>query len=276
MLKTSIREQIKICINKRIFIIFFIGMLIFISVNYIFNSYQYYGMDIVSLYSPMKILTLSEGGTVLNVYFLQYYAFIVILPAGFSFLNDKICGEQLYLQYRLGRKVYYEGKVISTFLVTFFTFTIPFFIEMCLTRLAFPARAVGDPSNFNPYDEVYLEYVENYFFSGLYKYNIHLYVIVCILLFGIFSGILGVFALSISMIRMKYRALLFLPVYIVLVLFLSIGQVFFPADSAFNYYFFLSMFDCGPKNGWVCIGFSGILIIATIIILIWKSRKDYI
>lgn len=272
----SIRAQFQICIKKYGFKYMFLGMMVLVFIRYFLNLYMYYGWDVSSLYHPMKTLTLADNSGILKTYFFQCYPFLVILPAAFSYFSDKKTGEINFLQARLGKRSYYTGKTIAVFLTTFFVFSVPFLIEALLNRLVYPAGAIGDPTNFNMYEVSYLESVSNYFLPELYGFSVGLYAVVFILMFGLFSGILSMFCLAISMLRIKYKILLFIPVFVFLDVLAMFGEHILGDNTSYNYFFFLSLFHGTHKNGWVFIEIMLALTVFSIVTIGVRSREDCI
>lgn len=118
---------------------------------------------------------------------------------------------------RMGSSKYYVSKLVAGFIVTSVVFTIPFLSELVLNCISFPMAATGDFINLNQYDPRYVEMVSRYAFPELFKSDPYLYSIVGILLFGVFSGILGMLTIALSMIlKVRYKIFLFLPVFVLL------------------------------------------------------------
>lgn len=274
MLLKSVRMQIKSILNhKEIFIIMCILML-FVFVNYFTNIIKYNGKDITDMYFPMKLLLLSSGSGATNYYFMQYFPLLVIIPAGFSYVYDRDSKEIIYIQSRVGLKHYYIGKIISVFLVAFFVFTIPFIIEIIINCIAFPINATGDLSNANIYEKVYIELVGNYFFHNLYVIHPYIYTFLITLIFGLICGVLTVFVVAISMYNIKFKILLFLPVYILLYGIGMIGHIVPSIKVSLSYFDYLSIYDCSRKS---LIGYFLIIVLillVSIVMIMTKSRKD--
>ncbi|WP_304941949.1 hypothetical protein [Vallitalea guaymasensis] len=274
MLLKSVRMQIKSILNhKEVFITVCILML-FVFINYFSNIIKYNGKDISDMYFPMKLLLLSSGSGPINYYFMQYFPLLVIIPVGFSYVHDRDSKEIIYIQSRVGLKHYYIGKIISVFLVAFFVFTIPFIIEMIFNCIAFPMNATGDLSNVNIYEKSYIEAVKNYFYYNLYVIHPYIYTLFITLVFGVICGILNVFVVAISMYNIKFKILLFLPVYILLYGIGMIGHIFPSIKVSLSYFDYLSIFDCSRKS---LLGYCLIIVLillVSIVMTMTKSRKD--
>jgi hypothetical protein len=273
MLMKSIKMQLNVILERKKIIITFFILFIFILINYFSNVFTYRGMDIIEMSHPMKILLLSEYSE-FSFSFMEYYPLLVLLPAGFSYASDISSREIVFIQSRVGIKNYYLGKFITVFLTTFFVFTIPFFIEILLNCIAFPLQAAGDPMYTGIYEPVYMEAVRNYLLSELFILSGYLYAIVFTLVFGIVSGILAVFAMAISTFHIKYKILLFLPVYTLLYVLGMLEQIIPGVEISTTYRDYLRLFDSGPKNAIAYTVFILGLLFASIIIIVRKARKD--
>src|SRR5690625_3757716 len=157
--------QLKVIWEKRIALIIFFLLFGLMLVNYFTNVFTYSGTDIVDMYHPMKILTLSSHSKY-SFYLMQYYPLLVVIPAGFTLFADKQVNQYIFIQSRVGARNYYLGKFIVVFLVTFIVFTVPFLIEILLNVIAFPITATGDPSNLSIYQRI--EEIRMYLLSDLY------------------------------------------------------------------------------------------------------------
>ncbi|GMQ57180.1 hypothetical protein AN1V17_15750 [Vallitalea sediminicola] len=274
MLLKSVRMQIKSILNhKEVFITMCILML-FVFINYFTNVLKYNGKDITDMYFPMKLLLLSSGSGAANYYFMQYFPLLVIIPVAFSYVYDRDSKEIIYIQSRVGLKHYYIGKIISVFLVAFFVFTIPFIIEIIINCIAFPINATGDLSNANIYEKIYIDLVGNYFFYNLYVIHPYIYTFLVTLVFGLICGVLTVFVVAISMYNIKFKILLFLPVYILLYGIGMIGHIVPSIKVSLSYFNYLSIFDCSKKS---LIGYCltiVLILLVSIVMIMTKSRKD--
>lgn len=266
--------QLKVIWERKIATITFFILLTLMLVNYFYNVFTYQGTDIIDMYHPMKLLTLSNYSEY-GFYLLQYYPLIVIIPAAFSFFADKQSQELIFIQSRVGAHHYYWGKILGVFLVTFFVFTVPFLVEIGLNSLAFPITAMGDPSNINTYELI--SAVNMYLFSNLYVYSPYLYAVFFTLVFGIFSGILAVFTVAISTFSIKFKVLLFLPVYALLYLLGAIKQLIPAITVETNYFFYLAFYypiRNSTESVITLFSFMIVVLVISILIVSIKLRKD--
>jgi hypothetical protein len=195
----------------------------------------------------------------------------VVIPAGFSLINDINSREIIFIKSRVGVKNYYFGKIISAFLMTFLIFTVPFLIEIGLNMLAFPLSATGDPSNQPEYLMIYA--IKNYMFSDIYLQYPYLYAAIMVTFIGAVSGALGVFVVAISTFLSKFKAFVFIPVYVLLYVLINVGEVTGFGKFDTSYYFIFSFYDSGPKSEIAYFSFLAGLVILSSALLIGKGTS---
>lgn len=101
--------QLQVIWERKIAVIMFFLLFCLVLMNYFNNVMTYRGTDIVDMYHPMKLLTLSNYSKY-YFYFLQYYPFLVVIPAGFSLFADKRLNQYIFIKSRVGVRNYYIGK----------------------------------------------------------------------------------------------------------------------------------------------------------------------
>lgn len=205
------------------------------------NLYQNEEVKYISqMYDPIKLLTLSDWSTI-GYFMMEYYPLLVVVPTACAYLTDKKTRIKTYIVARTGCKNYWYGKVISVFLITFFIFTVPFFIELLLECICFDMQSAGEPSNID-----FIQTIERENLYFLYQIGVPhkiIYAVLLTVLFGIVSGILAVFNFAVSTLPFfKYKIFTFFPVYILFYL-LSVLEKGFGLGYTLNYYFILRMFN---------------------------------
>lgn len=275
MLLQSIRSQMHIMLRKKTAILAFYIMLGLVFCNYISNVLQYRGYDVNEMYQSVKLLLLSEENKDLpfGTYLMQIYPILVVLPAGFSFITDKQTNTMLFLCTRVGKKNYFIGKVVAAFLTAFLIFSLPMLLEVLLNYLSFPNRAMGNLLNISIYSEDYIDIVRAYPFYNIYITHPYLYVIGWICLFGITGGMLNVITVAISIFRIPYKVLLFLPVYFILQGMYWIGDLF---EIKLSHFFFLRMFPIYQSGHVIFYSIILVLFILANIIIEVRCQKHYI
>ncbi|WP_143099154.1 hypothetical protein [Anaeromicropila populeti] len=210
-------------------------------------------------------------------FLMLFYPIIVIIPAAFSYIYDQDCNEQVFILSRAGKINYYLAKMAATFWTTFLAFSIPFLTEIILNCIVFPGKAAGLLSNVSKYQIPELEAVHKLLLPSVYSYSICIYVIIFTVMFGIASGILATFALAVSIaIKLKYKAFLFLPVYILVYILNEMSDIIPQINFSTNYYFYFDIFNITAKS---FIGYLMCLLsIAglSIVLVVYKARKDSI
>lgn len=278
MLLNSIKMQLLFFLERKIATLVFFLLFCLVLVNFFHNVITYKGSDLFNMYHPMTLLTLSSFSEYC-FYLLQYYPIIVVIPAGFSLFNDKRLNQYIYIVSRVGVKNYYIGKLISVFFVTFLVFTLPFLLEIVLNCIAFPMDAVGEPSNYGFYTESYVAIITKYIFSSLYIQSPYLYAIFFTLVFGILSGVLAMFTVAISTFPIKFKVLLFLPVYVLLHGLAMVKQSYPSISFDTNYFFYLGLYNpvFHPKENLIAyFAFIIVVFCLSIFIVLLKMRKDAI
>ena len=275
MLLQSIRSQMNIMFRKKTAIFAFYIMLGLVFCNYISNVLQYRGYDVNEMYQSVKLLLLSDENinNPWGTYLMQIYPILVILPAGFSFITDKQTNTMLFLCTRVGKKNYFIGKVVAAFLTAFLIFSLPMLLEVLLNYLSFPNRAMGKLLNISIYSEDYIDIVRAYPFYNIYITHPYLYVIGWIFLFGITGGMLNVITVAVSIFRIPYKVLLFLPVYFILQGMYWIGDLY---KIKLSHFFFLRIFLVYQSGYLTFYGIIFILFVFANIIIGMRCRKDYI
>lgn len=278
MLLRSISMQLRIIWERKIASIILFLLFCLILINYFNNVMTYRGTDVIDMYHPMKLLTLSNYSEY-SFYLLQYFPLLVVIPAGFALFADKTLNQYIFIQSRIGARNYYFGKLIVVFLVTFTVFTLPFLLEILLNCLAFPITGIGDPSNLGYYSESYIESTNMYLFSSLYLQSPYLYAVFFTVVFGVFSGVLAMFTVAISTFQIKYKVLLFLPIYLLLHGVGMIIQLVPSLSIDTNYFLYLRFYEPlrnSTDNLIAFFTFIALIFSLSILIVFFKLRKGAI
>lgn len=260
MLKKATINHIKVLLKSREAILTFFILLFLVLKNFIENVLIFQGRDVTGMYHPMKLLMLSYNRTIYSadtaIIFMLLFPFLVVFPAGFSYVKDRQSREEIYLAARLGRRTYYISKLAAAFFSTMIVFTVPFLIEVCLNCISFPLNAAGDFWNLEPYNIEYVNMVKQYLLSGLYVKAPFLYTVLGILLVGCIAGALAVFTVGISyLFKIRYRVILLLPVFLLLNGIALLEERLPYQKAAVHWIHYVMLFDDGPKNGWYIVGF---------------------
>lgn len=208
-----IKTDMNIMFHKKGFQVSFLIILIYalwVTISYVIKQR---GMDVSEMYHPVKLSGLNADSQYIW-FFCKWFPFLVVLPAGFSLINDKNTKMVTFIKSRVGNTKYYISKIISAFFVTFITVAVPFFLQFIVNHIVFPMEATKDLTNWETYSSGYYLYANSYLLSDLYYENIYIYFLVSLSLTGIFAGCLAVFLVGISSLGIKYKAFMFLPIYL--------------------------------------------------------------
>lgn len=279
-IKATLAQTRFILKQKEALIVFYI-LLIQVFANFISNVLTFQDMDIIKMYHPMKILLLSYNRVNYNadatLLFIQLYPLLVVFPAGFALCKEQQSGQEVFMIARLGQLTYKFSKLVASFIVTTTIFTIPFLIEVILNCLSFPLNAVGDFTFLNIYDLEYIPTVNKYLMSDIYVHSPYLYAIIGILLFGICSGVLASFSVAISsIIRVKYRIVLFLPVFILLYATIYVQDILPKSSKTIKWFDYILLFNDESKSILYFIIGLFALILFSLIATFYSCRRENI
>ena len=176
---------------------------------------------------------------------------------------------------RMGSKTYYFSKLLSAFVVTAVVFTVPFLMEMVLYIIAFTTKPVGDLSNWSVYDPNYVDMVRNYMFSELFLRNPYGYAVFKVLLFGLFSGLMGAFGVAVSALyRVRFRITVLLPTFLLLNLSVYAHMIFGEMEKSVAWYNFMMLHEDAVKNVPVFLLALVLVIIVSVGGTFWAARRD--
>lgn len=271
--------QIKFMLKQKGAVFSFYILLLMVLSNFINNVLEFQGMEVIRMYHPMKLLLLSYNrvnySADATLLLIQLYPLLVICPAGFSLVKEQQSKEEVYIIARLGQRIYKFSKLIASFLTTTIVFVTPFLVEIILNCLSFPLSANGDFMNLGVYNVEYIRAVQNYLMSGLFLKSPYFYAVVGTPVFGIVSGLFGAFTVAFSsIIRVKYRVLLFLPVSVLLNTTLYLSGIFDEATVSFKWFDYLLLFNNVIKSPTYLIAGILILVIFSTCAVYWSGRKE--
>lgn len=274
--------QTKFMLKQKSAVFTFYALLLIVLLNFLENVLNFQYRDVIAMYHPMKLLTLSYNKSYyradLLLFFVQFYSLAVVCPAGFSMAREEGTRQNVFMAARLGPSVYQWSKLAASFLATFLVFTVPFFIEILLNCISFPLQATGDMMNMGMLDPGYIDGIRRYLFSGLYRINPYFYSVVGILFFGVVSGLLGSLTVAFSaLVRVRLRVFLFLPVYLLLNATVIIHSFLRGIPVSLRWYNYLMLFDDSPKSvpAFIAALFSIVLLTVIMNVLSLKRGRIY-
>lgn len=272
MLLRSIQTQCSILFNRKSVMFTYFVLQCAVIVNFFMNIRENVRMQYVTeMYNPIKVLTLSDW-SITSYYILSFLPILIAIPTALSYLPDRDSRIRVYMEGRCGSADYWYGKVIAVFLVTLFVFTVPFLTELIMCGICYSPVSNNDPSNVS-----YVAMIGDeggFFLTEFFFKNQYAYAVLCILLFGIVMGILGVFNFAVSTLPfMKFRIFAFFPVYVLLYGIDIVTKAVEPEYTTY-YLFILRMFDFQQKNYMVYLCFL-ILLLGVSLFIVWRNtRKD--
>lgn len=279
MFYRAVKTQLSFIMRQRMTQIVMALLLCFVGYNFVNNVIAFQGRDVSNMYHPMKLLTLSYNRMYYNadvtLLFTQLYPLLVACPAGLVLAREKQMRLNILLESRIGRWKYNLSKIVAVFIATTLVFLIPFVIEIGLNVLAFPLKATWDLSNRSYYDSLYIQMVENYWFSEMYVFSPYLYAAIMTTLFAAFSGLLAAMVMSFSSIfPVKFRVMYLILPFVLLNSTIYILPEYTGGTLQHVWYKYLLIFADGQKNG---IAFAVILVgilLFTLVAVVTSGKKD--
>lgn len=219
------------------FVLFLVMLMTFVS-----NVLDFRGYDVIEMFHPMNILSLSYDRTAHNagtaLLLVQLLPLLVGWPAGLALAADRGLGTDTMLVARLGRKLYVTSKLTAVFIATAIVFSVPFLLEIVLNCLSFPLTATGNLIRIDAFDSDYADIIGNYLCPWLYRFSPYLAAVLGTIGFGLFAGLLACVTASLSLfVRIRFRVFLLLPVFILLYAITSLESI---ELAWYNYIFFFS------------------------------------
>lgn len=279
MLVRTTRSQIAFLLRQKEAVFTFCVLLLLVLANFIDNCQEYQGFDVMALAHTTKLglLSFNRMGykADLSIMFLQLYPLLVVCPAGFILAKERGTQEHVLMITRMGSGVYYFSKLLSAFVVTAVVFTLPFLMEIVIHVIAFSTKPMGDLSNWSYYSEEYMELVRGYMFSDLFIRSPYLYAVVKVLLFGLFSGLMGAFGVAVSALyRVKFRITVFLPAFLLLNLSVYATTIFREIQESLAWYQFVMLHE--EMRGNVLVFLAAVVLVVAVSVgaTFWAARRD--
>lgn len=251
------------------FLVFFLVML----QNFVFNVLEFRGADTISMYHPMKFLSLSYNYTNYKadtaLLMLQLMPLLVAFPAGLAMAADHSTGAETMLVARLGKKRYVTSRLLAIVIATAIVFAAPFLLEIVLNCVSFPLGATGDFINADAFSQEYIDATANYVFPALYHVSPYLYAILGTIRFGLFAGLLAGFATSVSLLfPVKFKVFLLLPPFLLLYISSSCKV------AELKWFNYIQLFSDAPKNYAFWLTACLLLVAFCVCSVLYSGRKD--
>lgn len=279
MLIRTTRSQIGFLLGQKEAVLTVCILMLLVLANFVENCQLFQGQDMVKLAhtTKMGLLSWNRAGYAadLALLFQQIYPLLVVCPAGFVLAKERGTQEHILMITRMGSGNYYISKLLSAFVVTAVVFSLPFLVEIPLHIIAFSTKPTWDLSYWNAYDPDYIAEVRSYLFSGLYIRSPYGYAVVKVLLFGLFSGLMGAFSVAVSALyRVKFRITVLLPAFLLLNLSVYAKTLFRGMEKSVAWYNFVMLHDGGDKNIRVFLAGVALVMVVSVGGTFWAARRD--
>ncbi|OUP66145.1 hypothetical protein B5F12_01090 [Pseudoflavonifractor sp. An176] len=279
MLIRTTRSQIGFLLRQKEAILTFCVLMLLMLANFVQNCQMFQGQDVIKLAHTTKMGLLSWNrasySADLALLFQQIYPLLVVCPAGFVLAKERGTQEHILMITRMGSGMYYFSKLFSAFIVTAVVFIIPFLVEIPLHIIAFSTRPTWDLSHWGAYETQYIAEVRNYLFSGLYIRSPYGYAVVKIVLFGLFSGLMGAFSVAVSALyRVKFRITVLLPVFLLLNLSVYAPVILRNMEGLVAWNVILMLHEDAVKNVPVFLAVLVLVFLVSVGGTFWAARRD--
>ena len=240
--KDSIRSQLLVMIEKAGFKISFSIVLGYCLICYIINVLHSINVDLSMILSADSLFSLNSNASMWSV-FNVIFPYIVILPFSFSYIDDNNSNIHPYFMQRVGKKQYFIGKIIVSFIGGFIIIFVPFAVNLLLHHITFPDNhntfwgiynTLGYCNALTGSDVIVSTQQKGLLFLKLYLYNPFLYNLLFLVICSIFSGILSMLSTSFSYICSKNKIVIFLPVFLFFYLGSIADDIFYGSNNYIN------------------------------------------
>ena len=156
-------------------------------------------------------------------------------------------------------------------------FTLPFLIEILLNVITFPIDATRDFSHLSVYDADYIQMVQKYWWTGLFESMPYLYAVVMTVMFGAFSGLIGLMVMSFSAVfPVRFRVMYLILPFVLLNSTIYILPEFTGGTLQHVWYKYILIFADGEKNAAVFLIILAAIMAFSILTTIISGKKDSI
>ena len=271
------RAQIKLLLFQWGALLAFGLLLALMLNNFVENVLEHQGTEVVLMYHPMKLLSLSYDKTNYKadtmMLLVQLVPLLICIPAALSLAKEQHTGASVLMASRLGSRTYLFSKVTAVFVVTTLVFSLPFLLEIVLNCVSFPLKATGDLANWTIYDDEYIQTTQHFLLYPLYRLSPYLYAVVETIRFGATMGLLAAATLTLSaLVRVKFRVLLLLPPFLLLQLSAYLSQ-----SPYFDVYWanYVTLFHGEARDDLVLFIAVAALLAFVILGTLCASKKDW-
>lgn len=199
---------------------------------------------------------------------LYFFAFplVAVMPSGLSLYKERKSNYIAQMVIRERRNIYYFHKYVSAFVSGGTIICLPIILNIAIVALKFPFRT----PDLN-YD-VYYKIQPFSFGSAFFYKSPFLYLLLRVAIVFIYGGLCAMLSISISFISKNRYVILFTPIILFMVVNFSNNVLRIPYEM--SPIRFLGAGNTYIVSTYVVIGEAAILLIASLIIYLFGSKKD--
>lgn len=156
-------------------------------------------------------LYIGNGDSITWKYLKVLFPFLITLPFGFCYLDEKKAGVNLYLQTRGNRKGYYYGQLLACFIGAALVFFVPFLINVILNGILFPITGNSYIATRYAYDWNWSAAImgvgtgNGWFLKSVAIAHPQIYNFIYVCIIAITAGIMGMLVYAISILVQRNR-----------------------------------------------------------------------
>lgn len=266
-----LKLDFKNCISNFKFKICFLSIWVVSIISYLCVSTSSFNFDSLKLTSTNK-LSLIMNPEVRQLYFILLFALplISVFIYSDSFIyerENKICP---YYFVRQSKALYFISKIITNFIITFFTIFIGLGINEVLTQIAIPNVGVLSGSGTPAYELVVNDrQISGVFCNNLYVNHPFIYNYLIIFIMAIFFALIAAIAFNITLLfRMKRVTLL-------IITFLCVNITLFILPMKYQFQMYIQAYPGKLNDFYFTISGWIIIFIITAIAGVWRRSKEY-
>lgn len=169
-MKDYLIYDLKLMIQKRTFRFAFFGMMFLCIGLPFFQLFQHWGEYEYALPSA-DTLYIANRDSEWWSYLSFIFPFLIVLPFGFSFMEEYKSGVLLYVQSRGERKSYYYAQMLTCFFGAAFVIFIPFMFNIIFNGILFPVNGNDAVMGYQKYDSNWCRWImgDGYYLDTLFK-----------------------------------------------------------------------------------------------------------
>jgi hypothetical protein len=231
-MRKILASQLHIMVMRRDFLIALSVVLGFTLYSYLANVFGSVDQGFSEAYSWHFLYAGNANSNIWPVFSILF-PFIVAVPFGFSYIQDRESGLLIQYIHRAGDN-YYHAKLLASFIGSFAVVAIPFAVNLILCYSTFP-------HDYNApvlYDQMLTgDRVSRATvfaakpFAGLFMHSLLLYNLLYLAFLSLLSGLVGMFATAFSFLVHRRRLQIFIPLFIIFQAGIFIDGAVYDAES---------------------------------------------